>query len=312
MWFYYVFLVIYLLAGGYFSGYITSKKTANACAWINVIFAVGIAWLISSSFPLPVVRMLCLISILFLSMKVVVYTFAGKRLGFIQWLCFSLFWVGMDPGPFRTERRCYRKISGKAVLYGVLCIVIGWGLLSGCAILLNSGSFYSVCGLLGLAGCSLILHFGFLRLLTVFWHACGVCVRPLFHSPWKSRSLSAFWGRNWNMAFIEMTNISIYGPLSRKLNRTIALPVVFLISGLFHEVAISLPVESGYGKPLLYFMIQGALVSFEKQIAGKRPDFLKRYGRIWTFAILFLPLPLLFPPAFIGKIVFPFLSCCFP
>jgi alginate O-acetyltransferase complex protein AlgI len=61
-------------------------------------------------------------------------------------------------------------------------------------------------------------------------------------------------------------------------------------------MAISLPVRAGYGLPLLYFAIHGALVLVERALG-------RGLGRVWTLAALALPLPLLFHRPFLEGIV---------
>jgi alginate O-acetyltransferase complex protein AlgI len=39
---------------------------------------------------------------------------------------------------------------------------------------------------------------------------------------------------------------------------------IFLASGLLHELAITLPVRSGFGLPTLYFLLHGILTILEK------------------------------------------------
>jgi alginate O-acetyltransferase complex protein AlgI len=54
-----------------------------------------------------------------------------------------------------------------------------------------------------------------------------------------------------------MTAMAVHRPLQRRLGRGPALLGSFLVSGLLHEVAISLPVRAGWGLPKLYFLLQG-------------------------------------------------------
>ena len=72
--------------------------------------------------------------------------------------------------------------------------------------------------------------------------------------------------------------------------------MVFIISGLLHEVAITLPVQSGFGLPTPYFAMHGVLMIFEKK--WNRP-----LGKVVALLLVILPLNLLFPPAFQTEVI---------
>ena len=99
---------------------------------------------------------------------------------------------------------------------------------------------------------SLVLHFGLLNVLAGVWRSAGANCRALFRAPLCATSLTEFWGRRWNLAFSEMAATAVFRPLSRWAGSCAATAVVFLFSGLLHELAISLPVRAGFGLPLLY------------------------------------------------------------
>lgn len=71
---------------------------------------------------------------------------------------------------------------------------------------------------------------------------------------------------------------------------------VFLASGLLHELAITLPVRSGFGLPTLYFVLHGALVLLEKRRG-------RDFGKIPALLAIVLPLGLLFPPEFQNEVI---------
>jgi alginate O-acetyltransferase complex protein AlgI len=147
---------------------------------------------------------------------------------------------------------------------------------------------------------SFLLHFGAFGVLAGLWRAAGADVGPLFRAPWRAESLGEFWSRRWNLAFSEMTALAVYRPIAVRAGRKAALATAFLFSGLLHEVAISLPVRAGYGRPLLYFAIHGVLTQMERE---RGP-----FGRMVTLLAVVLPLPLLFHPPFLRGVIWPLLG----
>jgi D-alanyl-lipoteichoic acid acyltransferase DltB (MBOAT superfamily) len=157
-----------------------------------------------------------------------------------------------------------------------------------------------------LAGLSLILHFGILNLSTALWRRLGVDVSELFRSPYKARSLKEFWGKRWNLAFSEMTALIAYRPLKYKIGAENAVIISFLVSGLLHEIAISFPVSSGYGLPLLYFIIHAVAMQLEaKSLFVKRLLSHRLLSHIWVLSLLVIPMPILFHRAFVSEVLIP-------
>jgi hypothetical protein len=117
------------------------------------------------------------------------------------------------------------------------------------------------------------------------WRFSGVNTYFLFKEPANATSLTEFWSKRWNLAFSEMTSIAILRPLRNKTGGAITLMLAFMFSGLSHELALSVPANSGYGLPLLYFIIQGVLVLIEKALNTHNILFLKDkiIGRSWVF-----------------------------
>ena len=87
---------------------------------------------------------------------------------------------------------------------------------------------------------------------------------PIMREPIKSVSLADFWGRRWNGAFHQLAHELAFRPLLRKCGPAWATLTVFLISGLVHDLLISMPARGGYGLPTAYFLIQGLGVIFER------------------------------------------------
>jgi D-alanyl-lipoteichoic acid acyltransferase DltB (MBOAT superfamily) len=154
---------------------------------------------------------------------------------------------------------------------------------------------------------SLILHFGLLSISAGLWRLFGVNTYFLFKEPAKALSLTEFWSKRWNIAFSEMISAAVFRPLKNRTGSVVALMAGFVFSGLLHELALSVPVNSGYGLPMLYFIIQGVLVLIEKLLISHNNLFLqnKVIARLWTFFWVVVPVPLLFHAQFIRQIVWP-------
>jgi alginate O-acetyltransferase complex protein AlgI len=163
---------------------------------------------------------------------------------------------------------------------------------------------------LALPGLSLLVHFGIFNLLAGGWRRLGARCDALFRAPLRSRSLTEFWGRRWNLAFSEMTALGIYRPLESWVGRPTATAAAFLASGLFHEIAISLPVHRGYGLPLSYFALHGLLRLTEQRLERVGHPISRHpwLGRAWTIFWLVLPLPILFHRPFLAGVIWPLLG----
>jgi alginate O-acetyltransferase complex protein AlgI len=83
---------------------------------------------------------------------------------------------------------------------------------------------------------------------------------------------------------------------------------VFVLSGLVHELVITVPAAAGYGGPTLFFAAQAGGLFIERSRFGRKIG-LGRGATGWLFTMLVLatPLTLLFPPPFLTKIIVPML-----
>lgn len=164
-------------------------------------------------------------------------------------------------------------------------------------------------GWVRMVGLILLLHFGSFHLAALLWQGLGVNAEPIMAAPLRSRSLSEFWGRRWNLGFRQLSYDLIFRPLQARVGALPAAFLVFVFSGLLHEVVISLPARGGYGLPTAYFVIQGLGVAFERSRLGKRLGCSHRIGgRLFTAVCTAGPLFLLFPPPFVLRVMVPFLK----
>jgi len=277
-------------------------RAARASAWALVVLSVGAAHHVTTAQPAGV-RMLVVIGVVFFAMKALVSVESrardGTRLTPLRWAAFATLWPGMRPA---LVARLKRDRGGAAALLTTGLAYVGFGTT---LFLLAHLTWRRTASLvlptvLILPALSFLLHFGTFGVLARMWRAAGADVAPLFRAPWRSESLGEFWSRRWNLAFSEMTAFAVYRPVAVRAGRKPALVAAFLFSGLLHEVAISLPVRAGYGRPLLYFAIHGVLTQVERE---RGP-----FGRAVTLLAVVLPLPLLFHRPFLQGVIWPLLG----
>jgi hypothetical protein len=207
-----------------------------------------------------------------------------------------LLWPGMDPerlasGGESTDRDAYPLSRGLGWLYAGMAL-----LLASIFVPLSS----TVLGWTGLAALLMAIHLGVSEIATSGFRLSGRGVRALFDRPLAARTLNDFWTRRWNLPFVEMNRRLVLPGFLKVLGYRGAILAVFLVSGLLHEMAISYPAGAGWGLPLSYFALQGVLVLAERK--------LKIRSRLFTWAAILLPLPLLFTAAFRDVLIQPMLS----
>lgn len=111
--------------------------------------------------------------------------------------------------------------------------------------------------------------------------------KPLFAS-----SLSHFWGRDWNVWVQDwLRDVGSIVPKNRKNLRII---VVFLVSGIFHEVMCNLPYwlyfkKSYFGTMMGYFLIQAVALWIDKKWIKVWPVF---WRRVYLWSAVIIPSPL--------------------
>ena len=307
---YFVFVNITLIL----LGWIFIRQQAVILCWLMLVGTVLAMHFIFINAD-PVIRMLAIIATTFTGMKVISVTEGYKnkalKLTFIQWLVYAIGWAGMRAQPFETLGAPALPNAWHMIHFGITRVIAGLLLIllaHGILLLHLPGmTTYIIVSIVLLIGLSLVLHFGLLNISAGAWRLCGVNTYPLFRQPAKSLSLTEFWSKRWNIAFSEMTSVAIFRPLKNKIGSAGALVAGFAFSGILHELALSVPVNSGYGLPLLYFVIQGGLVLLEKALTHRGTHFLqnKAMAHIWVFFWIVIPAPLLFHTAFITKVVWP-------
>ena len=101
----------------------------------------------------------------------------------------------------------------------------------------------------------------------------------------------------------------MFRPVSRWTTSGAATFLVFGLSGLIHELVISLPAQGGYGLPTAYFLAQAAGLAAERSRVGRRVG-LGDGPRGWAFTVLVTvgPAVWLFHPRFIENVMLPMLA----
>ena len=107
----------------------------------------------------------------------------------------------------------------------------------------------------------------------------------------------------------DLTHRLVFRPLASRLGTKWALAISFLVSGAIHDLVISLPARGGYGGPTMFFAIQGAGVLLERSDFGRRAGLQSGFSaRVFAFAVLLLPAPLLFHRPFMLGVMVPFMG----
>lgn len=297
-------------------GYLIVKRGYKLLSWVLFIISIGIIYLVFAE-QHPILKMLAIIATTFTAMKLVAvsatYPKTQLKLSFKQWLFFAGAWAGMRPQPFETFGGPSLPGWAKMVRFGISRIILGalliWftRLLNHYELISDPLSKYVITAILLLIGFSLLLHFGILSISAGMWRLQGASTYYLFRKPATALSLTEFWGKRWNLAFSEMTSVAIFRPLKQRFGNGGALFISFVFSGLLHELALSVPVNAGYGLPTLYFVIHALVVMLERSIKKRYPNFLANrfVAHTWVFFWLVVPAPLLFHQHFIDGILRP-------
>lgn len=253
-----------------------------------------VALIVAADFALTehgaISRMVGICCVLLGGMKGLVYAewAVGQRLPMSRYLVFAILWFGMDPGSFQHRRA---GLSWKNdVLVGAILMVVGtlgaW--------LVWAMEWRQI--LLMFLPMSLGFHFGALRVLKGGLRAAGFSVRTLFPNALKAQGIGDFWSRRWNVGYSQMMQRLVGRPIETKFGANAGMMAIFLVSGLLHELAITLPVSEGFGLPTLYFIFHGLLTLLEKKTG-------RQFGKIPALLAVMIPLGLLFPPAFQTEVI---------
>jgi alginate O-acetyltransferase complex protein AlgI len=257
-----IFIIPFLVLIGIAAGPILAnakttylRRTYGWLLLIMLLINVHLALMGYDSFT----RMVGICCVLLGGMKGLVYAEWAKteKLTLPRYAIFSFFWFGMDPGTFRFKNPKLRWKSDIAI--GSLLTVIG---LAGSWLIANLEWKNIIIMFIPL---SLGFHFGVLRILKGTLRYFGFPVRTLFPNLLETNGIADFWSRRWNIGYSQMMQRIVGRPIESIAGKSAGVMAVFFISGLLHEVAITLPVMSGFGLPTLYFTLHGFLTLLEKK-----------------------------------------------
>jgi hypothetical protein len=286
----------------------TNLQTVNVVGWLPISILPLTAVACRNLLP-PWGFMWILSFAIYLSLKWLTYWPTRSRIAHPTWrsVAYLLAWPGMDADAFLDPGQRVPPPAPIRWLWAALETILGAILLWVLARCISQEQPL-LRGWIGMLGLILMLHFGTFQLAALLWQSLGVKADPIMSAPFRSTSLGEFWGKRWNLGFRQLAHELIFRPLYRRLGPGTAGFLVFVVSGLIHDLVISLPARGGYGLPTLYFLLQGAGVTVERSRFGEQMG-LGRGARGWAFMMVFLTVPVfgLFHPWFVQRVILPFM-----
>jgi alginate O-acetyltransferase complex protein AlgI len=229
----------------------------------------------------------------------------SARIGPFRATAYLFAWPGMDATRFLSPDPAVpvrRPAMLKTVGLAFARILLGTFLLFAIARRITDPI---LTGWIGMVGMILILHFGLFALIAGGWRALRVDASAIMDAPLRSTSVAEFWGRRWNGAFNDLALGLVFRPVARRFGVSGATLSAFGVSGLIHELVISLPAGAGYGLPTGYFVLQGLAVLAQRKSATLRGDI---SGWLFTMIVVAAPAFWLFHPPFVTRVILPLMK----
>jgi alginate O-acetyltransferase complex protein AlgI len=238
----------------------------------------------------------------------------GARTNTWRALAYLLAWPGMDPRPFVTVTAHVQPAAAGQPRHPATTdwLRAASKLLLGIAVLAVMPRWFwpghpLLAGWMVIVGIAIALHFGFFEMLALLWRRVGIAVEPIMDRPLYATSLRELWSTRWNRAFHELAYTYVFRPARRRLGTVGAFMLGFAISGIIHDLVISVPARGGYGLPTAYFLLQGAAILLERSRVGRRMGLGSGpRGRLFVAAVAALPVVALFHPPFVTRVMIPF------
>jgi alginate O-acetyltransferase complex protein AlgI len=282
------------------------RKENRLSDWIPLVLLPTIA--ISTRNMLPAwVFMWTLAFALFFGCKWLTWRRAKVKTSIPRSLAYLFAWPGMDARNFLERKPVRVPTAGDWIFASAKTF-------AGAAIVCFAGrNVFQLApllnGWLGMFGIILFLHFGTFHLLALMWQRAGFDAKPLMRAPMRATSLADFWGVRWNTAFHLLAHDLLFRRFARRVGIPRAMLGVFLVSGIVHDLVISLPARGGYGLPTAYFLLQGAATLFERSAIGRAIGLGKGVrGWLFMFVITAAPAYWLFHPTFVRNVILPMLQ----
>ena len=285
-----------------------SGKSAGWPAWTPLAALPAASIILRERFP-AWAFMWALAFAIFAGLKWMTWCTARERAhsGLSRSLAYLLAWPGMDAETFLDASRRPEQPKEQEWMWAGLKTILGIALLW-VVVRLVPAKWDLLRGWAGLLGLIFLLHFGSFHLLALFWQRVGIDAEPIMKKPILSKSLSEFWGKRWNLGFRQLAHDFVFRPVRKRIGVGAAGFLVFVVSGLIHDLVISLPAQGGYGLPTAYFVLQGFGVVAERSRVGKKLGLQSGAGRVFAVVMLAAPAFWLFHPLFVRRIILPFLQ----
>ena len=246
---------------------------------------------------------------IYIGLKWLTWRKARHRVAHSPWrsVAYLLAWPGMDAEAFMDSAKRVLPPPLHAWVMAVFRTACG-ALLMWVAARAIPDHHWLLRGWAGMIGLILLLHFGSFQCVALLWQRVGFDAVPIMSGPLRSKSLAEFWGKRWNLGFRQLSYDLIFRPLHRSVGAPFAGFLVFIVSGLIHELVISLPARGGYGLPTAYFMLQGLGVVVERSRIGGQLG-IQNGLRSWVFMAVVTvgPVYWLFHPPFVERVILPFM-----